>query len=105
MFVLFELANYVQVKAESKADYLAQRSSVLLQESKEILGGKMPLSQDEQKVNNLLMAFKNREIMTFKDANDTLPSAKHFFKAKPFIEESKVFHLLKQAPKGMLTML
>ncbi len=101
LFLVFsELPNYVKVEAETKADYLAQRSSILHWESEEILGGKIPLSQDEQKVNNLLMTYKNREIMAFMDANDTLPCAKHFFKAKPLIEESKVFHLIKQIPKG-----
>ncbi|CAH1786916.1 unnamed protein product [Owenia fusiformis] len=89
----------IQTYAIDKGTYLKHREAILNKERMEITGGEIALSADESKVNQILMTFKIKEIEYGKQ-NNLFPPAMHFFKAKPLIEKSDVFRIIKAMPKG-----
>lgn len=72
-----------------------QREKILQQETSEKVGGRVELTPAERKLDSLLHKLKEKEMQD----RYFLP-AMHFFKAKPYIEKSQVFKLLKKMPKG-----
>lgn len=60
------------------------------------------MNSRESKVDEIFLKYKYDELAKgFRDS-DRNPAAMHFFKAKPLIERSKIFHFLQQMPKGAL---
>lgn len=60
--------------------------------------GNLVLTEKEELVNKMLMDLKQKEF----DATETgyFPPTGHFFRAKPMIDQSKVFDILRKMPKG-----
>ncbi|KAM9823940.1 adenosine deaminase 2-A [Neosynchiropus ocellatus] len=73
----------------------AQRDLLMRQEASRQTGGRMTLSEAEQKLDAYLHQLKEREM-----AGPLFPPALHFFKAKPLIQRSRIFQLLQKMPKG-----
>ncbi|XP_072033342.1 adenosine deaminase 2-like [Amphiura filiformis] len=80
-------------------DYLASRAKLLDMEKMQRLGGKIVLTAKEQKVNETLMAMKEKEFQAGLDAKP-FSAAMHFMLAKPHIDKSEVFDIIKMMPKG-----
>lgn len=60
------------------------------------------MNVNETKVNEILIKYKYDELTRgFKEPTKNAAGL-HFFKAKPIIDRSKVFKLIKQMPKGAL---
>ncbi|XP_038623807.1 adenosine deaminase 2 [Tachyglossus aculeatus] len=63
------------------------------------VGGQLPLTPREAKANERLVAIKEAEwACSTKTAR--FPPSMHFFQAKRFIDDSRVFRVLKDMPKG-----
>lgn len=87
--------------AEDKTDFMKKRNEALGIEKRMKLGGNLELNMKEQKVNQLLMTTKQKELITARQLNDSIPPAQHFFTAKVAIDRSQVFKFIKDVPKGM----
>ncbi|XP_060758822.1 adenosine deaminase 2-A-like isoform X1 [Neoarius graeffei] len=74
-----------------------QRKLLLQEEASRQIGGRVELSAAEHRLDSLLRKLKEREIMA-----PYFPPAMHFFKAKPYIQRSPVFKILKKMPKGAI---
>ncbi|XP_060758831.1 adenosine deaminase 2-A-like isoform X1 [Neoarius graeffei] len=74
-----------------------QRELLLQEEASRQIGGRVELSAAERRLDSLLHKLKEREIMA-----PCFPPAMHFFKAKPYIQMSPVFKILKKMPKGAI---
>ncbi|XP_027631457.1 adenosine deaminase 2 isoform X2 [Tupaia chinensis] len=75
------------------------RHILILRERALQLGGQMDLNEQEEAANARLMALKEKE---FRQAVRTrqFPPSMHFFRARRLIEQSEVFHILRDMPKG-----
>ena len=67
------------------------------------IGGKMKLSDSERQVNDILMTMKAKELDVARENITNFPPAVHFFHAKPLIEKSEVFKMIRNMPKGKFT--
>ncbi|KAK8401600.1 hypothetical protein O3P69_001022 [Scylla paramamosain] len=81
------------------SDYLQQRRAILDQEETDILGQGLVLSAEEEEVNKILMAAKDAEMEDGFQTLDFLPS-KNFMTVIQQMEESQVFKIIRQMPKG-----
>uniref|UniRef100_A0A182N9L1 Adenosine deaminase n=1 Tax=Anopheles dirus TaxID=7168 RepID=A0A182N9L1_9DIPT len=78
--------------------YEELRAAIVDAENKYGLGGKVFLNSDELRADRVLRTMKQAELQS---PNRGLPAAgMHFFDAKPLIESSAVFKVLKLMPKG-----
>lgn len=77
--------------------YLVERTKFLSEESQRFLGSRLPLSAQEERVNEQLMEWKRRE---YNVAEADFPPAHSFFLMKPRIEKSRVFQFIQRMPKG-----
>uniref|UniRef100_A0A8C2ZYU3 adenosine deaminase n=1 Tax=Cyclopterus lumpus TaxID=8103 RepID=A0A8C2ZYU3_CYCLU len=73
----------------------AQRDLLTRQETSRQTGGRVTLTAAELKLDVQLRRLKEREMSAA-----PFPPAVHFFNAKPLIQESPVFKLLQEMPKG-----
>ncbi|KAL7982244.1 hypothetical protein Chor_009842, partial [Crotalus horridus] len=80
---------------------LSKREMILQKENARRTGGNLILAQQETNFNCKLMHLKKTEVMRAMQTG-IFPPAMHFFKAKSFIEQSAVFNILKEMPKGGL---
>lgn len=78
---------------------LNERDSLIAVENAGRTGGTLLLGELEEHVNKKLMLLKKKDV---DEAMNTgvFPPSMHFFKAKPHIDQSAVFNILKQMPKG-----
>mgnify|MGYP005983757957 FL=1 len=82
------------------ADFWDDRNTLLSNEASQLLGSSIQLTEDEQKVNDILMNLKFQEYDEgFLDPSKFLPSI-HFFHSKAAIEQSEVFKFIQKVPKG-----
>lgn len=72
---------------------------ILQKENARRTGGNLILTQQEENFNCKLMHLKKTEVMKAMQTG-IFPPAMHFFKAKSYIEQSAVFNILKEMPKG-----
>ncbi|KAG9280567.1 adenosine deaminase 2-A [Astyanax mexicanus] len=93
--VLMTILMFSSVKESRSAPDPRQRDMMLQQEASQQVGGRVELTAAEQQMDSHLHKLKEREMM----ASD-FPPAMHFFRAKPRIEKSAVFKLLRKMPKG-----
>ncbi|XP_043944118.1 adenosine deaminase 2 [Protopterus annectens] len=75
------------------------RNDVLKKEDTTYLGGNLILREKEEMVNKVLMDLKHKEISSARTSGRFAPM-EHFFRAKPLIDQSKVFDILRKMPKG-----
>ena len=88
------------VQSETREEYMAKRDQVIYKEWTMRTGGNIKLTPKEEAVNKVLMQFKSMEFDEARQPNGTFPPEIHFFKARPLIEQSRVFHIIKEMPKG-----
>ncbi|XP_070581355.1 adenosine deaminase 2-like [Ptychodera flava] len=95
--VIFLLA-FVSVVAGNPL-YLSWREDFLTDDLSSATGSNTPLEGKEWAVNDVLMRLKDEEIQKGRETS-VYPPNMHFFHAKPFIDQSKVFEIIKLMPKG-----
>lgn len=104
---LYLFWSYIQLtyaksltKLLTKEEFLAERKEALWHEHVISAGGDIDLSPKEQYVDKLLLDLKAAD---FEDARlgrkPSLPSL-HYFEAKPLIDNSSIFRMIKEMPKG-----
>ncbi|XP_071557389.1 adenosine deaminase 2-like [Temnothorax nylanderi] len=80
--------------------YWQLRQRMMSEEKQQSLGGKLELSPNETKANEILMRAKIRELYDgFITGHNFLPS-RNFMEVIPEIEKSEVFKILRDMPKG-----
>nr|XP_023694209.1 adenosine deaminase 2-A-like isoform X1 [Paramormyrops kingsleyae] len=72
-----------------------KRDILKQQEASRQIGGRVLLTEKERQLNTQLQKLKEQEM-----AGPQFPPAMHFFKARPLIQRSPVFNLLRKMPKG-----
>lgn len=72
-----------------------EREALIQLETSMQLGGQVVLTEAEKRLEAFLVAMKQKELV-----RDDFPPAMHFFKARPLIEASPIFSLLRKMPKG-----
>ncbi|XP_070546319.1 adenosine deaminase 2-like [Ptychodera flava] len=83
----------------AQCSHLSQREELLAEDASFATGSQIQLEGKEWAVNDVLMSFKGKEIE--KGVNTSVyPPNMHFFQAKPLIEQSEVFKIIKLMPKG-----
>lgn len=87
--------------AENRDSYLKRRRDVFESETNQRLGADEELTEDEERVNHYLMQLKEAEIAVATEPFGNFWPSVHFFHAKPHIEQSPVFKIIKRMPKGM----
>lgn len=65
-----------------------------------MLGGKLLLSPKEKQVDQLIKDLKKKDFENGIIDNSKFAAGLHFFKAKPIIEKSEIFKIIKKMPKG-----
>ena len=93
----------VNVFQMNKDEYLLLRNNMLSEEFQMRIGGKMKLSDSERQVNSILMKLKAKELDIARENITSFPPALHFFRAKPLIDKSEVFKVIRSIPKGKRT--
>ncbi|XP_063697319.1 adenosine deaminase 2-like [Culicoides brevitarsis] len=78
----------------------AIRTNMMMTEEKMLEGGSQTLTEKEILVDNLIRNLKREELNAGLRNLSTFAPAMHFFQAKPLIERSKIFEIIKKIPKG-----
>ncbi|XP_060649998.1 adenosine deaminase 2 [Drosophila nasuta] len=100
LLLLGMLLGSIAAQREYALSYEKARQAVLNAEEQLMTGGRISLSSDEAKVDDLFMQYKLGELAQgFRNAEQNA-AAMHFFKAKPLIDRSAIFRFLQQMPKG-----
>lgn len=77
-----------------------ERYRIIKEEGKLYVGGSVKLTPKEVVANQIILNLKKEELeKAYRNESEFLPS-QHFFQAKPEIEKSKVFAIIKELPKG-----
>lgn len=80
-------------------DYLSKRENLIRLDSQHRLGNDVQLSENEEKVDKLLLALKKKELdLAF--ATDKSLQERNFILARDDIEKSDVFKIIREMPKG-----
>eukprot|EP00112_Aurelia_sp_Birch-Aquarium-sp1_P008853 Seg1986.8 transcript_id=Seg1986.8/GoldUCD/mRNA.D3Y31 product="Adenosine deaminase 2" protein_id=Seg1986.8/GoldUCD/D3Y31 len=81
------------------ADYLTRRKAALENDTKQRTGQSIVLTDLEKAANTILMKYKKEELdLAFK--TEQFIGTESFVTARSKIEQSKVFKIIKQMPKG-----
>ncbi|XP_061183269.1 adenosine deaminase AGSA-like [Saccostrea echinata] len=81
--------------------YIKARNEVILAESNMRIGRDVVLDKTEQRVNDILMKYKELEINKSRTLNGApFPPSIDFLVSKPMVEKSQVFQIIKLMPKG-----
>ncbi|XP_073829038.1 adenosine deaminase 2-like [Musca autumnalis] len=80
--------------------YKDARDAIIHAEDLLSIGGHLQLTPREEKVDEIFLYYKSHELAKGFEDPEQNPSGMHFFKAKPLIERSQVFHFLQKMPKG-----
>ena len=92
--------GFQPIDGENKETYLKRRTEIVNEELKRMTGGSLSLNKNEQKVNTYLMKLKQAEFEVARGPKGKFWPSEHFFYAKEEIEESPVFKIIQQMPKG-----
>ncbi|XP_059085665.1 adenosine deaminase 2-like [Tigriopus californicus] len=87
------------IQSKTIGEYLAERNEVLEKEDQSYLGSDLALTLEEIQFNQVLMDAKFKELDEAFQLSH-FPPSQHFFLAKPQIEASTVFQIIRQMPKG-----
>lgn len=89
--------------ARDRNSYIKARNDILLEEQNMRIGHDVVLNANEQKVNAILMKYKQLEVNRSRVSNgEPFPPSVNFLVGKPLVEKSRVFQIIKSMPKGML---
>lgn len=91
----------MQVAAQV-GDHWTERSQILQSEWRQSLGGSLTLGPEECEANDTLMKYKTAEWEQGFQRPGEYPPNMHFFQGKLAMENSTIFKILKQMPKGVL---
>jgi len=97
-YLVFTLSVHY-VNCLNLTQFLGQRNKILAEEDYQLLGGSLSLNAAEKKANSILMKVKTMEYDSAISTTDFIP-AKHFFKAKSSLLQSKVYEIIRSMPKG-----
>ncbi|XP_058811662.1 adenosine deaminase 2-like isoform X2 [Topomyia yanbarensis] len=81
-------------------DYNNKRQAIIDAEQKYATGGHAFLTAKESQANEILLNFKNHYITEASVNPESYAPGMHFFRAKPLIDKSDVFKIIKEIPKG-----
>ncbi|XP_046367088.2 adenosine deaminase AGSA-like [Haliotis rufescens] len=80
--------------------YKSPREAILATERRQSIGAMLTLTSEEEAVNKIIMAAKQTEINSaIYDHSNFIPAV-HFFQGRHLMEQSKVFKIIQQMPKG-----
>ncbi|CAG5129368.1 unnamed protein product [Candidula unifasciata] len=96
VFLLAALTEGAPVTSE----YLQTRTQLIATDSSRRIGGKLPLSADEQIVNEVFMKEKRRLIDESRRNQTPYIPAQSFYISRPLIENSTLLKLIRRMPKG-----
>ena len=99
VFVTQMSLNNVGITNET---YQHQRQTLLISERLKRLGGELVLNAAEQKVDQILLSAKQKEVEDSLVRGQTFATSENFLLSKPKFEASAVFKMLKKMPKGMM---
>ncbi|KAJ8299535.1 hypothetical protein KUTeg_023595 [Tegillarca granosa] len=104
IFILLTLVGFsnqwiIFDNISTKADFYRAVKQIDDKENRIKIGGNLRLNQKESYVNDVLMKFKRREIDEAYSTGKLFPPSSHFFKAKQFIDQSKVLQIIRLMPK------
>ncbi|XP_045470044.1 adenosine deaminase 2-like [Harmonia axyridis] len=81
-------------------DYISERNRILKKEQNLFLGSTLELNEKESKLDSHIIQLKCDELdVSYQNSEDFIPR-RHFFKCKNEIENSKIFKILRDLPKG-----
>ncbi|XP_071500332.1 adenosine deaminase 2-like [Diadema antillarum] len=83
---------------ESRNSYLERRKAFLAAETKQIVGAGIALNDKEKKLNEILMSAKEKEVNS--GFSTTFAPTVNFLIGRYLVEQSAVFNIIKQMPKG-----
>ncbi|CAH0546063.1 unnamed protein product [Brassicogethes aeneus] len=86
--------------ATSMKVHCSIRDEIIKQENGSFSGGKLELTVKEESVNNIILSYKHKELDDGYKNSSSFSASKHFFDARSKIEESHVFKIIQQLPKG-----
>lgn len=87
--------------ARDRNSYIKARNDILLEEQNMRIGHDVVLNANEQKVNAILMKYKQLEVNRSRVHNgEPFPPSVNFLVGKPLVEKSQVFQIIKSMPKG-----
>lgn len=75
-----------------------EREALIELETSMQVGGRVALTDAEKRLDAVLLKLKQQEM-----TGEKFPPAMHFFRARPLIEASPIFTLLRKMPKGVLS--
>ncbi|XP_053683560.1 adenosine deaminase 2-like [Sabethes cyaneus] len=99
---LFIILLYTTIARCTSDEYNLKRHAILEAEKIHATGGNAFLTAKETLANEMLIGLKNQSVHDATYSPDTYAPGMHFFRAKPFIEASEVFRILKAMPKGSI---
>lgn len=99
--VCFLFVNSLAVSKDLK-DAIKEREKIIKNELNMMLGSHLVLSDNEQKVNEIMMELKHRDLDASFDNPAICNISKHFFDYKEEVKKTELFKLIKQMPKGAL---
>lgn len=99
--ILICITSYCFTAPLNKASsYAKQRFKIIKVEDERMTGGNLKLNDKEIIVDEIIKKLKHQEIEKGYYNHSAYAPALHFFQAKPLIEKSKVFDIIKMIPKG-----
>nr|XP_019545562.2 adenosine deaminase 2-like [Aedes albopictus] len=81
-------------------DYATKRHTILAAEKQLSTGGHSFLTAKELKADEVLMTLKNKTISEGVTNPSSFAPAMHYFQAKPLIDQSSIFKIVRAMPKG-----
>lgn len=102
MMVLLVATAYCLLPAQTPTSldqYLQKRQALMQQDSQLYFDYAISLSEKEQALNEQLVGLQKKMIQRYKDTH-FFPPARNFYQSKTHIEETKLFQILKEMPKG-----
>lgn len=99
-FVYFLLLLCSQVLPKHVDIVLQEKEMLLERELKMMLGSDIVLSDNEEKVNEIIMSLKNRELNEGFKGREAYNLSKHFFHYKDEVKKSPLFKIIQDMPKG-----
>ena len=81
------------------AEYLTEREGLMKQDSQQYFDAGVVLNEKELQLNERLVAMQQQMLQKYKDEH-FFPPARDFYQSKKHIEETALFALIKDMPKG-----